>query len=134
MKPYTYERSPIYKRIEAAVKSGPMVVIDVCNKACTDRRHCCRILNHMHDKGYIHIGDWRTGARGPVAPIYHWGPGQDAEKPAPLDAAAKCAQYRKAMRAKHGENYPIIRKAQRKSVLGRKIIVEGKVIYEQAPR
>lgn len=134
MKAYTYERSPIYKRIEAAVQARPRTVIEICSTAWTDRRHASRILKHMHGKGYIHIGDWRTGARGPIAPTYHWGPGQDAEKPAPLDAAAKCAQYRKAMRAKHGENYPIIRKAQRKSVLGRKIIVEGKVIYEQAPR
>ena len=134
MKPYTYEKSPIYKRIEAAVQARPRIVLEICSAAWTDRRHASRILKHMHGKGYIHVSDWRTGMRGPIAPIYKWGPGLDAKKPEPLGAAEKCARYRAAMADKHGENYPVIRKAQRKSVPGRKIIIEGKVIYEQALR
>lgn len=134
MKPYTYEKSAIYKRIEAAVKARPLTVIQVCAVACTDRRHGSRILKQMHEKGYIRIGAWRTGMKGPIAPVYHWGAGPDAVKPEPLSNVAKCARYRTALRAKHGENYGVIHAAQKTHIPGRKVVIEGKVIYEQAPR
>lgn len=130
-KPYTYETSATYRRIEKVLRQGTRTIADVSLAACTAQRHAARIVQHMHDKGYCHIARWITGNRGPMVPVYRWGPGQDAVKPEPLSAAAKCRRYRLAMKEKFGTEYPLVYEAQKKRVPGRQVVVGGKVIYQQ---
>lgn len=123
--------SATYVRIEAAIRQGTRDATDVALAACTVRTHAQKILKRMHAEKLIHIARWKQGVTGPKVPVYRWGPGRDAPKPKPLDSATKCKRYRGALRAKHGENYKVVHEAQKRRVPGRKIVVEGIVVYQQ---
>jgi len=51
-------------------------------------------LELLVDQGKLHVADWRRGRKGPMRPVYAYGPGEPAPRPAPLTAAEKSRSHR----------------------------------------
>lgn len=126
---YTFEQSVVYKRVVEAIRQGTRSISEVALAAHTADRHASRILRYLHDQRAIHIASWRRGRCGPPTALYRWGAGQDAPRPEPMKDALKCKRYRESQRKKFGENYGLVHSAQKKRVEGRRIVVDGQVIY-----
>lgn len=59
-------------------------------------------LDLLVQQGKLHIAGWRRARKGPMRPIYAWGPGETAPKPAPLTAAEKSRSHRWRQAAAEG--------------------------------
>ena len=46
----------------------------------------------------IHVGEWRRSRKGPMSPVYFYGPGASVGKPQALSGAEKCRRHRKRVR------------------------------------
>lgn len=126
---YTFEQSVVYKRVVEAIRQGTRSISEVALAAHTADRHASRILRYLHNHGTIHIASWRRGRCGPPTALYRWGAGTDAVRPEPLKAALKCKRYREGQRKKFGEKYGLVHTAQKQHIPGRRIVVDGQVIY-----
>lgn len=63
-------------------------------------------LRHWHKAGHIHVAQWIRGESGPAKPLYRWGSGKDATRPARLSHSQRCATWRKT----HPEKVAVARK------------------------
>lgn len=126
---YTFEQSVVFKRVVEAIRQGTRSISEVALAAHTADRHASRILRYLHDHEAVHIANWRRGRCGPPTALYRWGTGTDAVRPEPLKAALKCKRYRESQRKKFGENYGLVHAAQKQRIPGRRIVVDGQVIY-----
>lgn len=123
--------TPTYKRVVAAITNATRSLKSIAEAACTCERNAAKIVKHLHETEQIHVARWERGHSGPFKPIYRWGKGTDAVRPAPLSSAEKCKRYRISQRKRHGKNYGAIHAAQKKRVPGRKIVIDGQVVYQQ---
>ena len=126
---YTFEQSEVYQRVVEAIRQGTRSIREVALAAHTADRHASRILRYLRNQGVIHIASWRRGRCGPPTALYRWGAGTDAVRPEPLKAALKCKSYRESQRKKFGEKYGLVHAAQKQHIPGRRIVVDGQVIY-----
>ena len=55
-------------------------------------------LDALLAQGRIHIGSWRRSSRGPMSPVYVYGPGPAEPKPRSLTGAQKCSRHRERLR------------------------------------
>lgn len=124
-------RAAVRGRIIAVLTEGPCQVAVLEQRAFTTRRNTLKHLKQLREEGAIHVCRWEHGSAGPFRPVYQWGPGKDARRPKPLSGAARCESCRKRMRARFGDLYPVIYEAQKKRIPGRKIVVDGRVVYQQ---
>lgn len=124
--------SPSMKRVIAALQMGARKPGDLALAAHVCEKHARDCLSKLRDQ--IHIGRWERNRVGPPIPVYAWGPGTDARRPEPMPSAEKCRRYRASQREKFGEHYGLVHAAQKKSIPGRRVVVAGKVIYEQTLR
>lgn len=51
-------------------------------------------LELLVEQDKLHVAGWRRGRNGPMRPVYAFGPGEPAPKPAPLSAAEKARAHR----------------------------------------
>lgn len=121
----------IRTRIIAALKMGVRSVAVLEKLAFTSQRNVLHHIKQLREAGQIHVARWQRGATGPFRPIYRWGPGTDAERPTPLSAAEVCKAYRARQRLQYGVNYNKVRQAQKKHIPGRRLVVDGAVVYQQ---
>ena len=129
---YTFTQSACYKRAVAALKAEPRDRHALSREAHIGIDHAYRILQHLHKiEKAIRICRWDRSSAGPHFPVFAWGKGQDAPKPSPKSDAEKCRAYRKRLRAKYGEKTKHIIRAQRKPIPGLRIVLAGKVVYQQ---
>ena len=129
---YTFAQSACYKRAEAALKAEPRDRHTLSREAHIGIGHTHRILQHLHKiKKAIRICRWDRSSAGPYFPVFAWGKGQDAPKPGPKSAAEKCKTYRDGLKAKFGEHTTLINRVQERRIPGRKVVIEGKVVYQQ---
>ena len=129
--PYTFTVSHSYKLVEAALKAAPASTRALAGIVFTDLRHVHRITKHMRDNKLIRVVRWEPGSSGCPRPVFAWGPGRDANRPKPKSSKQRCREYRKRLRAKYGEETKHIVKAQQKTIPGRRIVIDGRVVYQQ---
>ncbi|HEX8987788.1 MAG TPA: hypothetical protein VF816_07495 [Rhodocyclaceae bacterium] len=51
-------------------------------------------LDLLVAQGKLHVAEWRRARKGPMRPVYAFGPGASAPKPAPLSGAEKSRSHR----------------------------------------
>ena len=129
---YTFTQSACYKRAEAALKAEPRDRHTLSREAHIGIDHTQRILQHLHKiEKAIRICRWDRSSTGPHLPVFAWGKGQDAPKPRPKSVAEKCKAYRDRLKAKFGEHTTHINRVQQRRIPGRKVVIDGKVVYQQ---
>lgn len=116
----------IEERLLAAL---PGTALQLSLRIFTVHSHTLAVIRRLRSQ--LYISSWRKGVVGPPAAVYARGSLPDAERPKPMSAAAKCRRYRRNLQTKHGENYGLVQAAQKRKIPGRKIVVGGKVIYQQ---
>ena len=124
---YTFEKSAVITRVIAALQTSELSIDDICRVAFTSRTQASRAIRHLRPQ--VHIADWRRSKSGPPVPLYTWGVGSDAEKLTGLSNGQKCERYRAKQKKVYGENYSVVREAQKKHVPGRRVVIGGKTIY-----
>lgn len=84
----------IEQRIILALKEKPRNATEAAKVAFTIRDWARHLLKRLHAAKRVHIVGWTHSSRGPYAPVYAWGPGEDAPKPQRQSSADRCLQYR----------------------------------------
>lgn len=124
-------RTAVRERIIAALEASPCLAAELEQLAFTTKRNTLKHLKQLREEGAIHVCRWERGTAGPFRPVYQWGPGKDARRPKPLTLATRLKTYRRRMREKFGPYYAVIYEAQKQHLPGRKIVVDGQVVYQQ---
>lgn len=130
----TFEYSPAADRVSLLLQKKPCTKKDIEAEAFVSRPHAMAIVNHLKEEGEIHITSWKRNPTGKPTPTYAWGKKADAPRPIPMGEKAKHARYRERMRELLGEHYKYFIYALNDPKPGRKIVVEGKVVWEQRSR
>lgn len=121
----------IRSRIIAALRTGARSVAELEALAFASQRNVMHHIKQLRERKEIHVCRWQRGKSGPFRPIYRWGQGTDAPRPEPLTDSQRCKEYRAKQRAQYGESYGRVRQAQKQHIPGRRVVVDGQVVYQQ---
>ena len=123
--------SPTATRVLAHLLERTGTAREIAERIHADYKNVKERLNELHAAKLVYISAWRRGTRGPISPVYGPGAKPNRPKPAPLSNAVKSKRYRERLQAAFGEQYPAVRKMQRETVPGRRIVIDGVVAYQQ---
>jgi hypothetical protein len=82
--------------LEAVRSNGPLDYREAAEAAglSANTVKSAGYLEMLVAQGKLHICDWRRGRKGPMRPVYAFGPGATAPKPPPLSSAEKSRTHR----------------------------------------
>lgn len=118
-------------RLLAAVAEAPLTAEQAADRLCVIPDHIRKLFKGLHQQKLVRIAAWVRKSRGPYFPSYLAGTGRDKKKPDPLPASARCMAYRKRLKGVFDERYGAVREMQRESIPGRRLVIDGKVVYQQ---
>ena len=118
-------------RLLALVLEEPMSAEQAADCLCVIPDHIRKLFKGLHQQKLVRIAAWVRKSRGPYFPCYLAGAGRDKKKPDPLPASVRCMAYRKRLKGAFDERYGAVRELQREHIPGRRLVIDGKVVYQQ---
>lgn len=118
-------------RLLAAVAEAPLTAEQAADRLCVIPDHIRKLFKRLHEQKKVRIASWERKTRGPYFPSYLAGTGRDKKKPDPLPASARCMAYRKRLKGVFDERYGAVREMQKTNIPGRRLVIDGKVVYQQ---